>query len=405
VCAAFGACQNGGSCVVDVNNAASCTCAPGFGGDHCQSQPCVPNPCQNGGGCVANGGVATCQCTETFSGPVCADVNPNMIWGTPVDTAVQLDYSFRDGSPDGARFGMYTAGNTIVVFFPQSGSMRLYDTTGQGINLADTAAVSAFMDVADFVQLSVGNLVELDETLTPIAWNTVDLTGGTWAYDDTNIDPQTQQFVYLITSGPVPVTFQMLVKYYADAAKAKLNFDPNGSEEVAIGAGALKFSVSISPWPFTDGGLGNNFLQWQIYLTTRYNGQSDAAIQQAAGTVGYQRFHMSSGDYTPLESKLTLDGNSQAFTAVITSNFDVNTAVNYVNHIFPEYFSQLSFDPILAVSNPNDPPYPPWVSPATPGGASVIRDPRSQFQGAATLHSSIIAVALATVAAFAAARL
>lgn len=56
-------CQNGGTCNTD----GTCDCAPGYGGDNCNTLLCDVVLCENGGTC--NNG--DCDCPEGFSGLTC----------------------------------------------------------------------------------------------------------------------------------------------------------------------------------------------------------------------------------------------------------------------------------------------------------------------------------------------
>nr|XP_022341271.1 fibropellin-1-like isoform X5 [Crassostrea virginica] len=65
-------CQNGASCVDDLNMY-SCVCKPGFVGTHCESEinECDSNPCQNGASCVDEVNRHSCVCKPGFVGTHC----------------------------------------------------------------------------------------------------------------------------------------------------------------------------------------------------------------------------------------------------------------------------------------------------------------------------------------------
>ncbi|KAK6165432.1 hypothetical protein SNE40_022360 [Patella caerulea] len=67
-------CKNDGMCSPD-DNGYSCSCTPGYLGEHCDVNLCLPNPCKNNGTCspVDNGYV--CNCATGYLGEHC-DVNP-----------------------------------------------------------------------------------------------------------------------------------------------------------------------------------------------------------------------------------------------------------------------------------------------------------------------------------------
>ncbi|CAK8694007.1 unnamed protein product [Clavelina lepadiformis] len=67
-------CQNGGNCV-DVNDMATyvCECAPGWEGEHCDSDvdECASTPCQNGGTCTHGVNQYKCICDLGYHGSNC----------------------------------------------------------------------------------------------------------------------------------------------------------------------------------------------------------------------------------------------------------------------------------------------------------------------------------------------
>ncbi|XP_035699609.1 IgGFc-binding protein-like [Branchiostoma floridae] len=65
-------CLNGGTCEDDVNGY-TCTCAPGYDGDDCETDvdECASNPCQNGGTCEDRVNGYTCTCSPGYDGDDC----------------------------------------------------------------------------------------------------------------------------------------------------------------------------------------------------------------------------------------------------------------------------------------------------------------------------------------------
>ncbi|KAJ8006128.1 hypothetical protein DPEC_G00125030 [Dallia pectoralis] len=65
-------CQNGGSCY-RAGAVLMCICAPGYCGDHCETDidECQSNPCRNGGTCVDGLNSFTCICLPSYSGLQC----------------------------------------------------------------------------------------------------------------------------------------------------------------------------------------------------------------------------------------------------------------------------------------------------------------------------------------------
>ncbi|XP_053395980.1 fibropellin-1-like [Mercenaria mercenaria] len=65
-------CQNGATCVDQVNNY-TCTCNLGYTGRDCDIDigDCVPNPCKNGASCVDEGNNYTCTCYPGHTGRNC----------------------------------------------------------------------------------------------------------------------------------------------------------------------------------------------------------------------------------------------------------------------------------------------------------------------------------------------
>jgi hypothetical protein len=86
-------CDNAGSCV-DLVNAYSCNCSPGFSGFNCEinDDECAPLPCQNGGACTDEDNGYSCDCLEGFGGLDCeTDYNECLFntcqnGGTCIDT-------------------------------------------------------------------------------------------------------------------------------------------------------------------------------------------------------------------------------------------------------------------------------------------------------------------------------
>ncbi|KAM9858639.1 versican a [Aulostomus maculatus] len=67
-------CQNGGSCYMS-SGTLTCHCAPGYTGDHCESDidECQSNPCRNGGTCVDGLASFSCVCLPSYSGLYCEE--------------------------------------------------------------------------------------------------------------------------------------------------------------------------------------------------------------------------------------------------------------------------------------------------------------------------------------------
>ncbi|XP_077378149.1 uncharacterized protein LOC144019157 [Festucalex cinctus] len=67
-------CLNGGSCIMS-GTIPACSCAPGYSGDHCETDidECQSNPCRNGGTCVDGVACFTCVCLPSYSGLFCEE--------------------------------------------------------------------------------------------------------------------------------------------------------------------------------------------------------------------------------------------------------------------------------------------------------------------------------------------
>ncbi|KAH3889329.1 hypothetical protein DPMN_013383 [Dreissena polymorpha] len=76
-------CMNGGSCTNEIAKF-TCTCATGYTGARCETNPnnCDPQPCQNGGACVDGLATYTCNCAPGYTGATCAS-NINECTSTP----------------------------------------------------------------------------------------------------------------------------------------------------------------------------------------------------------------------------------------------------------------------------------------------------------------------------------
>ncbi|XP_067661789.1 protein crumbs-like isoform X2 [Haliotis asinina] len=73
-------CKNGGTCI-NGERSFSCDCAPGFSGDHCETNinECIPNPCLYNGTCEDGINSFNCTCIPGITGDRC-ETNINECW-------------------------------------------------------------------------------------------------------------------------------------------------------------------------------------------------------------------------------------------------------------------------------------------------------------------------------------
>ena len=67
-----GPCQNGASCMDEVNGY-TCNCVLGYNGTHCENNidECSSGPCQNGASCLDKVNGYTCNCVLGYNGTHC----------------------------------------------------------------------------------------------------------------------------------------------------------------------------------------------------------------------------------------------------------------------------------------------------------------------------------------------
>jgi hypothetical protein len=373
---------------------------------------------------------------QGWLGATCTQSAASEFLGIPLTQIEDLTNQIANGitTPTSAT-GAFTAGDTTVVLYPQGAAMRLYaclPAPAHHLRLQETHQPEELQEIiaaltCDYVQLTQSHLIEMDGGTGPSgkAWPGDELAGqfypiavdcsvpgntcGTWEYVQPPESSLWKTFIYRRTGPATPsltqVAFSLTVRYYANAAAVPLD---GSLESVVVGAGALKFTVEISPWPFTDI-TGNHLIKWVAYVSSAFDSPASKAQAQQVGT--QQRLPVSGTDgtekhgfwYDTMGGACSMDFG-QACYVYITYEWDLASYAHQVTHLIPYYQQQFKFDPILTPADPNAPTYPAWVEPSNPSGASVIRDPRKQFQGAATLHTSALAVVLASLVALVAAR-
>ncbi|XP_055959382.1 adhesive plaque matrix protein 2 isoform X1 [Patella vulgata] len=63
-------CKHNGACSI-VDNGYSCSCTPGYLGEHCDVNVCLPNPCKNNGTCSPVDKGYSCNCVTGYLGENC----------------------------------------------------------------------------------------------------------------------------------------------------------------------------------------------------------------------------------------------------------------------------------------------------------------------------------------------
>jgi hypothetical protein len=352
--------------------------------------------------------------------------------GMPANAALTVDAEYyTNGPPDAgsSTFGIFTTadGNALLVMYPAFAAMRLYDVSGvtlthvrdrlkanhfytAGVGLDQT--VIDYINSGDFIQLSHASLVETDATIyhNELSGKTFDMNGGSWQYDDSNSNADVKKFIYYVhhvSETGSTVYVELHCDFYSAAARANVIVpDQPDGVYIDLGAGALKFTFRVGPWPWSDtddgtGTFSTPYLKWISWVQTR---NDVLAFNEQALETGEKRFAVTQGTYDAHPDACLADGGSCAGPVTVHQEFDGTVGATKVVHYLPFYFDNIQFDPVLQLPKPGEPDYPAWVDPDTPGGASVIRDPRSQFGGAATVHTSAVAVVFAAVAAFLSAR-
>ena len=87
-------CRNGGTCTAQDTTNYTCSCAAGFTGLLCETDPpdCEPTTCDNGGTCVEEYGPAThCICTKDFTGVKCTTCISGKFLFTVSQYIIQFD--------------------------------------------------------------------------------------------------------------------------------------------------------------------------------------------------------------------------------------------------------------------------------------------------------------------------
>ncbi|TMW65866.1 hypothetical protein Poli38472_003631 [Pythium oligandrum] len=124
----------------------------------------------------------------------------------------------------------------------------------------------------------------------------------------------------------------------------------NGQQNLTVPAGALKFSVSISSWPFAEG-AADNYLQFAVKLKAKSKNNSTALgpPERRKGNATHPRdtVDMGEGMYMDAPTNAVIDGTDTSISAEINSHHDV---VEYVWK-FPQFKTGIYYDPVVGTTD------------------------------------------------------
>jgi len=214
------------------------------------------------------------------------------------------------------------------------------DVTVQFVGSSGKIKLFPSNDSNSFIMVSQSKLTEMTPSGNKVSANSVNFvsehlswsavtktTNGSTTYYSTTYGGSSQSF----SLGSATVTFSLTANLYQTSAVV-----PYGNSSVNVVSNSLKFSVSITGWPFNS---NNNYLSYDITVEDK-GGDQDGSLETVDNG---QRVHLDGG-YIEVPTTAIIDG--------VTKNINVTyTTVGQstINFEFPHFSQSLYYDPTIVM--------------------------------------------------------